>query len=697
MTTEISQKVTASQLKRSAFLYVRQSTARQVLEHTESTARQYALRKRAVALGWKDDQVIVIDSDLGQSGASAADREGFQKLVTEVSMGRAGIVLGLEVSRLARNSTDWHRLLEICTVTDTLILDEDGIYHPADFNDRLLLGLKGTMSEAELHLIRARMRGGLLNKAKRGELATPLPLGLAYDDESRVVLDPDQQIQQAIRSVFDAFRRVGSAFGVAKEFRQQGWQFPRLIRPPGGPAEVGWGDLEHNRVTRVLRNPRYAGAFFYGRTRFQKKVEGGGRSRDLPRQEWHTLIVDAHPGYITWRDYEENLRRLQENARASGVEKRSAVREGPSLLQGLAICGVCGSRMTVGYRQRKEGPYPFYICQGPREVDRIEKGYCQRVSGYSLDKAIGALLVETVTPLALEVALNVQQELQSRWDEADRLRRLHVDRARYESELARRRFLRVDPDNRLVAASLEAEWNSKLRALSEAEQNYECQRQEDQLKVNNVQREQVLALATNFPQLWNNPGTADRERKRMVRLLIEDVTIQKGEQVQLDVRFRGGMSKTLMLPRPLSYCESHKQNPAMVAEMDRLLDDHNYADVARILNEKGFKTGDSLPLTSPAVGYIRTAYGLKSRFDRLRERGMLTMLEVARRCGVSTKTISDWRRKSRIRAHAVNDRNQFLFEDPGRNPLSKNGRRVSGTRCSPVDLAYNPLEHVGSK
>jgi len=234
--------------------------ARQVLEHTESTARQYALRKRAVALGWKDEQVIVIDSDLGQSGASAADREGFQKLVMEVSMGRAGIVLGLEVSRLARNSTDWHRLLEICATTDTLILDEDGIYHPAEFNDRLLLGLKGTMSEAELHLIRARMRGGLLSKAKRGELVTPLPFGFAYDDEGRVVLGPDQQIQQAIRSVFEVFRRVGSAFGVAKEFRQQGWQFPRLIRSPRGPAEVGWGDLEHNRVTRVLRNPRYAGA-----------------------------------------------------------------------------------------------------------------------------------------------------------------------------------------------------------------------------------------------------------------------------------------------------------------------------------------------------------------------------------------------------------------------------------------------------
>jgi MerR HTH family regulatory protein len=234
-----------------------------------------------------------------------------------------------------------------------------------------------------------------------------------------------------------------------------------------------------------------------------------------------------------------------------------------------------------------------------------------------------------------------------------------------------------DPDNRLVAASLEAEWNSKLHALSEAEQNYERQCQADQLKISTVQREQVLALATNFLQLWNDPGTADRERKRMVRLLIEDVTIRKGEQVQLDVRFRGGMSRTLMLPRPLSYCESHKQNPAMVAEMDRLLDDHNYADVARILNEKGFKTGDGLPLESPAVGYIRTAYGLKSRFDRLRERGMLTISEIARRCGVSTKTISEWRQRGRICARAINDRNQFLFEDPGPSLPRKHARSVS--------------------
>jgi len=676
MSIETNQKVTASHLKRSAFLYVRQSTPRQVLEHTESTARQYAFRKRAVALGWQDDQVITIDSDLGQSGASSADREGFQKLVMEVSMGRAGIVLGLEVSRLARNSTDWHRLLEICAITDTLILDEDGIYCPGDFNDRLLVGLKGTMSEAELHLIRARMRGGVLNKAKRGQLETPLPFGFVYDDEGRVVLDPDQQVQQAIRTVFETFRRVGSALGVAKHFREHGLRFPRLIRQPGCPVEVGWGDLEHNRVTRILRNPRYAGAFFYGRTRWQKKVGGGWRKKPLPRHEWHTLILDAHPAYITWQDYEENLRRLQENAQLMGVEKRSAPREGPSLLQGLVICGVCGSRMTVGYRQRKAGLAPDYICAGSREVDRIEKGSCQRISGYSLDLAVGALLVETVTPLALEVALSVQQEMQSRWDEADRLRRLQVDRARYESELARRRFLRVDPDNRLVAASLEAEWNVKLRALAEAEQNYERQRQADQCRISPAQQKQVLALATDFPHLWNDPGTANRERKRMVRLLIEDITIRKGERIQLDIRFRGGAAKTLVLPKPLSFCESHRQNPDMVAEMDRLLGEYNYADTARILNEKGFKTGDGLPVTPLAVGYIRKAYGLKSRFDRLRERGLLTISEMARACGVSINTIGHWRRKGKIRAHTINNRMQFLFEHPGPNPPKKHSRRV---------------------
>lgn len=247
--------------------------------------------------------------------------------------------------------------------------------------------------------------------------------------------------------------------------------------------------------------------------------------------------------------------------------------------------------------------------------------------------------------------------------------------ARYESELARRRFLRVDPDNRLVAASLEAEWNVKLRALAEAEQHYERQRQADQFKISAAQREQVLALATDFPRLWNDPSTANRERKRMVRLLVDDITIRKGEQIRLDVRFRGGASKTLMLPRPLRFCDSHKQNPAMVAEMDRLLEDNNYADTARILNEKGFKTGDGLPVTPITVDYVRKAYSLKTRFERLRERGLLTLSEMARACGVTTNTIGHWRQKGLVRAHAVNGGKQFLFENPGLNPPKKCGRR----------------------
>ena len=612
---ESNTKVTASHLKRDALLYIRQSSMRQVVEHTESAARQYALKKRATGLGWTEQQVIIIDDDQGVSGASVAGRGGFQRLMTEVSMGRAGIVIGLEVSRLARNSADWHRLLEICALTDTLILDEEGIYHPSQFNDRLLLGLKGAMSEAELHIIKARLRGGVLNKAKRGELATQLPVGFTYDDQQRVIFDPDQQVQQAVRAVFDTFRRVGSAFGVVGAFREQGLQFPTHSSTRGKQAELQWGDLVHERVVRLLRNPRYAGAYFFGRTRYQKFPDSKrGRSSRLPREEWHTLIPDAHPGYITWQEHEENLRRLQENAVIHGVSQRGPVREGLALLQGLMICGFCGGRMSVAYHQSKRGIEPDYVCPGRSEADRAERGYCYRVAGGGIDKAISDLLVATVSPLALEVALTVQQELQARWQEADRLRHMQVDCARYEVDLARRRFLRVDPDNRLVASSLEADWNQKLRKLAEAEQNYERQSLADQSQISNDQRTHVLALATDFKRLWNDPKTPVRERKRMARLLIEDVTVRKEEQLLLQIRFRGGKTTTLTIPRPLNYCQARKQNPDLISEMDRLLDDYNYEDVARILNEQGFKTGGGLPLTALAVSYIRIGYELKSRF-----------------------------------------------------------------------------------
>jgi len=661
---ETTKKVTASHLQRGAFLYIRQSSPRQVLENIESTERQYALQQRAVALGWTMSQITVVDSDQGQSGETAADREGFQKLVTEVSMGRAGIVLGLEVSRLARNCADWHRLLEICGLSDTLILDEDGIYHPADFNDRLLLGLKGEMSAAELHVIRSRLRGGLLNKAKRGELAMQLPLGLAYDDAGRVVLDPDQQVQQAFRLLFETFRRVGTAFGVVRVFCQQGLGFPR----GGVPGEWKWGELEHHQVLRILRNPRYAGAYFYGRTKHRKKVTGRGTmcSR-LPREQWHTLILDAHPGYISWREYEENLRRLSENAQSHGMaNRRCPPREGPALLQGLVICGRCGGRMTVSYHCRKDRLAPYYWCAGRKESDQVMHGVCQHIGGGNIDQAIGDLLVEVVNPLALEVALAVRSELEARWEETDRLRRTQVDRARYEAELARRRFLRVDPDNRLVAASLESDWNQKLRVLAEAEQHYERQRDNRSLDPN--QRKQVLSLATDFPRLWRDPNTSHRDRKRMVRLLIEDVTLRKANQIEVSVRFRGGVHKTFSLPCPLNYVQSRKHSSEVIAEIDRLLDDHNHGEIATILNTKGCKTGGGVDFDAATVGRIRIAYGLKSRYQRLRDRGLLTLSEIANKLKVSAGTIRRWQHRGLLRVHAYDDQNCCLYEDPGSSP-----------------------------
>jgi DNA invertase Pin-like site-specific DNA recombinase len=481
MRADVNQKVQNCHLTRNAYLYVRQSTLHQLVQNTESTQRQYALRQRAVALGWPTDQVVVIDNDQGQSGASATDREGFQKLVMEVSLGRAGIVMGLEVSRLARNSADWHRLLEICAVTGTLILDEDGIYDPAHFNDRLLLGLKGTMSEAELHILRARLRGGILNKVRRGELRTPLPLGLTYDATGKVILHPDRQVQDRYHMLFRTFRRVGSALGTVKAFDKQGLKFPRVAQCGPNKGELIWSNLDQPRILSILHNPRYAGAFAFGRTR-QKKIGGRTTRTRLAREEWTSLIPGTHVGYISWEEFEENEKRLRENALAHGDDRRrSPPREGPALLQGLVLCGICGERMTVRYQQSRGQLEPIYLCQP--KFDEKGTTLCQTIPGVTIDEAIGEILIEAVSPMALEVTLAVQAELEARIEEVDRLLQQQVERARYEAELARRRYVRVDPDNRLVADELEAEWNQKLRAQREAEEDYQKKREADRLAI----------------------------------------------------------------------------------------------------------------------------------------------------------------------------------------------------------------------
>jgi DNA invertase Pin-like site-specific DNA recombinase len=509
MTNDPHPKVQTSHLKRNAYLYVRQSTLRQVFENTESTKRQYGLRQRAIALGWSEARIIVIDSDLGQSGASSADREGFQRLVAEVGVGHAGIVLGLEVSRLARNSMDWHRLLEICAITDTLILDEDGIYDPAHFNDRLLLGLKGTMSEAELHVLRARLQGGILNKARRGELEMRPPVGLVYNSTGSLVLDPDQQVQHCLRWLFATFRQTGSAMATARAARHQGLAFPRRCGKGAHKGELLWTGLDHSHVLRILHNPRYAGAFVYGRTHTRKTIDGGTHIHNVPRDQWDTLIPGAHAGYLSWEEYEQNQKRLHESAQAIGADRRRGPpREGPALLQGLVVCGRCGNRMTVRYHSRHGQLCPEYVCQ--REGIEHAEPICQRVPGVGIDHAIGELLVEAVNPVALEVTLAVQRELQSRIEDADRLRHKQVERAQYESDLAQRRYLRVDPDNRLVADSLEADWNHKLRALTEAHEEYARRREQDARVLTDDQRATILALASDFPRLWRDPATPNR-------------------------------------------------------------------------------------------------------------------------------------------------------------------------------------------
>lgn len=693
MTQPIHQKVTASHLRREAYLYVRQSTVRQVFENTESTRRQYALRERAVALGWPIERVHVIDTDLGKSGASSADREGFQALVSAVGLGRAGIVLGLEVSRLARNSTDWHRLLEICALTDTLILDEDGIYNPSDFNDRLLLGLKGTMSDAELHVLRARLRGGILNQARRGALKTPLPVGLVYDAADNVVLDPDSQVRTSIEHLFETFARTGSASATVKHFREQALRFPR--RPRGGPhkGELLWEALCHWRVLRVLHNPRYAGAFCFGRTRTHQRPGERLEIERLPREAWIALLPDAHPGYITWEQFEANLARLRDNAQAQGAERRkSPPREGPALLQGLVVCGVCGRRMTVRYHTRQGRQWPEYVCQ--RESVETATSKCQSIPGSGLDEAIGRLLVESLTPVTLEVALEVQAALEAGAAEVDALRRQRLERAGYAADLARRRFMEADPANRLVVDVLEAEWNEKLRAVHDAQQELERRRGEDCLTLDDARREEILSLATDFPRLWQDPKTPQRERKRMVRLLIEDVTLTKGDAIAAGVRFRGGASRSLTLALAQPAWQLHRTSAAVVTEIDALLDDHTEGEIARMLNARGHVSGEGLPFHTCMVQRLRRNYQLKTRYERLREDGMLTLDETADLLGVSTHTVKIWRRRGLLLAHAYNDKHECLYEHPGDDPPGKKQGVKLSKRRRFIEVAPNPTTEV---
>jgi DNA invertase Pin-like site-specific DNA recombinase len=669
-------KVTADHLRRDAYLYVRQSTLYQVVNNTESSRRQYDLRGRAVALGWPTDRVIVIDVDQGQSGAAATDREGFQRLVADVSLGKAGIVLGLECSRLARNNADWHRLLELCSLSDTLICDEDGLYDPGSINDRLLLGLKGTISEAELHFIRARLQGGLLAKAARGELRVRLPVGLMYDQLGNVTLDPDSEVRSTITYLFKCFEQTGSAHAVVKQFATEGLRVPAR-HAIGGPhaGELYWKPLRHDYVLFTLHNPRYAGAYFYGRRKTFTDINGHTRTVLKPPDQWTVLIKDAHPGYLTFEQYERNQQTLAANAAARGEERRTGpAREGSALLQGVVVCGKCGKRMTVNYHARCTGELvPNYHCS--REGIATGTPPCQTINGAGIDQAIATLVLEQLTPLAIETALAVSAELAQRAADADQIRQMSVKRAEHAADAARRRYLAVDPTNRLVADQLEADWNNKLRELADSKDAYERATEAGNRPLTDQQQDRIRALATDLPALWNNPATPMRERKRLIRLLLTDVTlIDTGEEITARVRLSGGQQHTLQLPRPLRAWEQHTTPPSTIALIDQLLDDHTYDQTVQILNQRGLTGGWGKPFTVPSLTQLCRLRGISSHQQRLRAQGMLTLEEIATQLGVTTGTIKRWQHRGHITGRRIDGRRAHLYHPDQSRPADRRRR-----------------------
>jgi DNA invertase Pin-like site-specific DNA recombinase len=670
-------KVTTEHLKRQAYLYVRQSTLHQVRDNRESTTRQYDLRRRAQALGWNSDQVVIIDEDLGLSGAMAAGRSGFQRLVADVGLGLVGLVMGLEVSRLARSNADWHRLLEICALSDTLILDEDGIYDPSHFNDRLILGLKGTMSEAELHVLRARLIGGAMNKARRGELWLRPPIGYMFDTQQRLIFDPDVQVQTAVHLLFETFRRTGSAGEAVKYFTQNSLLWPRRIF--GGPraGDVVFGKLERARVLQVLHNPRYTGTYVFGRTRSRKGPDGKGRYRELGRDDWQVFLPDTHPAYISWQEYEANCAKLRENYNAYGGERRkSPAREGVALLQGMVLCGRCGRRMTVRYSMRKGHPKPNYICL--REaIDKCGR-YCQIIAGGDIDEVVGQIVVDAVKPAMLDVTLEVCEELRARRIEVDRLRRAQVERAREEADLAKRQFMLVRPENRLVADALEHEWNQKLVKLAHEEEEYARSTKTDVAVSSHDAEDRIKTLTSNLPKVWKDPRTSARDRKRILRLLVEDVTLTRADKtIKIGIRWRGGATTSLEQPTPRPYSETVRTPPAIVEQVRALATDHTDAEIAQTMNASYLRTGTGKPFDRLAVKRVRHAYEIESYYDSLHQRGWLTADEMAARLKSSTKTARLFACEGLLHAVRANDKGDMLFEPPIRSlPEVRQGKRL---------------------
>src|SRR3984893_17399007 len=523
-------KIAEHHHSRSAYVYLRQSTPGQVLHHQESTERQYALRQKALELGWSEAAIRTLDRDLGKTGTQTAGREDFKTLVSDISLGQVGAVFALEVSRLARSDLDWHRLLQLCALTQTLVIDEDGCYDPSDFNDGLLLGLKGTMAQAELHFLRARLLGGKLNKAKKGELRFPLPVGYCYEEQAGIIPDPDEEVRGAVELVFRLFRETGSAYAVVQRFFENRLRFPKRAYGGAWDGQILWGRLTHSRVLSILKNPCYAGMYVFGRYQYRQQITAAGevrkRMQAVARPEWRVSLKGHHEGYISWGEFEKNAERLEKN-RTNGEETvlSGPAREGLALLQGLLLCGSCGRSLTVRYLGNG-GIYPTYLCNRLLR-EGLATNYCMSFRCDLLDAVISQEVLKALQPAELELALAALHEVEARDQTLFRQWQMRLERAEYEAALAERRYQEVDPSQRLVAATLERRWNEALLRLEDLKkQAAEFQRQQARVTTDE-QRAKVLALATDLPRLWHAPTTQPKDRKRMLRLLIKDITVEK--------------------------------------------------------------------------------------------------------------------------------------------------------------------------
>jgi DNA invertase Pin-like site-specific DNA recombinase len=605
-------KIQSTHCERIAFVYVRQSTLLQVTENRESTERQYNLRERAIELGWPPSRVEVIDEDQGRSGSTAAHRTGFQRLAAEVVLGKVGIVFMLEASRLARNNSDWYRLIEICGVSGTLIADESAVYNPREPNDRLLLGVKGTLSEAELFTLRTRLYEGRWNKARKGLLHFPLPVGYVQT-AGGWALDPDTQVRERLDYIFDSFRRHGVVRAVVRDLKEQGLELPTRVTGKEGYGSLIWKAPTLSAIIRILHNPAYAGAYVYGRWEYsnERRSPKTGKASAHARSvaQWPVNITEHHPAYIRWEEFVKNQEQLRENWSHEG--NRGVPREGRALLQGMVYCGVCGRKMSVQDRAGKEKRSPWYIC-GRGYQDGDEKT-CQSMTSRSIDAAVVEAFLGAVSPISLRVATQVLDQVERDLIAQRRQRELQLEQARYEARLAQRQYDAVDPSNRLVAAELERRWNEKLERVAQLERAYAQAEEEAQWNLSAEERKSIAELSRDLPAIWSADTTTNQERKQLLRMAIESVQldgIRQAGQVEVQIRWRSGTVTSLNVKRAAPGEGSLKTPQEAVSWIHERARQISYEDIAARLNRAGLRSAFGRRFTSQHVGYICRRDGL---------------------------------------------------------------------------------------